>query len=454
MTKQLLTTRQLFHLAVCAFGIQFASSLMMANMSSIFKFFGAASGNLPYLWLAAPVSGLVIQPLIGQLSDDTLTRYGKRRPYILVWSLITFLCFSLIPLVKHLWLMVILFWGIGCGINGVTEALRALIGDITPGQQKTQAFSWQTIFAGSGATLAAILPYFFFKWEYCWQEFLKKLPSFNLVPYSIQMAFVLGGSILLGSVLWTLSRIQEPHVAQVVSLRKHYQTTKASFSRKVKHFFGQLTVSIEKLPIVIRKFIVVQVFTWIGLYSMWLYFTLAIAQHIYGLPVGADVTQNVHYAEILENSTIKTGVYFGIYQFVSIFYAIGLPFLVKKVDPKLIHAASLLIGAIGLIIIVVAHTGLMIVIGVVAIGIMWGSIMTLPYAIVTAGVPRSKMGVYLGIFNITITAPQIICGLSLGFIYTTIFHNHAIYCILLAGVSIFIAGSLLVWQCKKERLLL
>jgi maltose/moltooligosaccharide transporter len=452
MKDKLLTTQNLFDLAVCAFGIQFASSLMMANMSSIYKFFGAEGGDLPYLWLAAPISGLLIQPIIGQLSDDTLTRYGKRRPYLFFWGLITFICFSLIPLARNLWLMVILFWGIGCGINGMTEALRALIGDITANQQKTQAFSWQTIFAGIGATIAAVLPYLLSKSDFL-STYCRRLFNCGHIPFSIQLAFILGGVVLAACVLWTLYRIKEKSISRIEAVRKRHQHHQATI-KKIKYLFPQLILSIKKLPLVLRQFLIIQVFTWIGLYSMWLYFTLAIAQHVYGLPMSAHAMQDPNYAIILEKSTIRTGIYFGAYQFVSILYAMWLPILANRISPKLIHAVSLIIGAVGLMIVVVARVEVVIIFGVIAIGIMWGSIMTMPYAIVTAGMPRGKMGVYLGIFNITITVPQIICGLFLGFIYTVFFKGHAIYCLLLAGVSILIAGILLARQFSRDSNLL
>lgn len=449
MKHQFLSIKQLFNLAVCAFGIQFAGALMMSNMSSVYRFLGAVGGELPHLWLAAPISGLLIQPLIGQLSDDTLTRYGKRRPYIFVWGVIAFSCFAAITLVNHLWVAALLFWGIGCSINGITEALRALVADVAPNSQKTQAFSWQTILAGIGATLAGILPWFLERVQP--NAIHNKLFNFNVIPFSIQLSFILGGSILLVCMLWTIYRTKEKPATHIEILRRQHQQNKKKFLKRIYRFFREIILSIKKTPEVIRKFVIIQIFTWVGMFTMWLYLTLAIAEHIYGLIPEATVVNHPDYAALLESSTIETDIYYGIYQFVSILYAIFIFFIGSKISAKLMHGVSLIVGAMGLIMIGLVHHDIFLLLSAVAVGIMWGSIMTLPYAIVTAGVPRSKIGVYLGIFNITITLPQIFCGLFLGYIHTYIFHGSAMDDIFFAGFSIFIAGGLLILQSLKER---
>lgn len=446
MKIKLLTMYQLIGLAVCAFGIQFANSLQMANMSSVYKFLGVSSEELPYLWLAAPITGLLIQSIIGQLSDDTFTRYGKRRPYLLFWGLVAFLCFILLPIVNHLWVVAILFWGISCSVNGLTEALRALVGDITPNQQKADAFSWQTIFSCLGAAIAAALP-----WLLERNLFIAIFPNHNHIPIAIKPAFILGGMILLTCMSWTVYQIRERPAAHISVLNKYRSQYKKKLGKKIQRFILQIIISIKKMPIIIHQFILVQIFTWIGIFSMWLYFSLNISQQIYGLPPGIDITEDQHYLSLLEQGSLTAGVYFGLFQMVSAFYAMLLPLLAERVSPRFIHAVSLIIGAMGLINMGFTHTRYFTLLNITLIGIMWGSIMTLPYAIVSAELPRSKMGIYLGIFNITITLPQIIVGLFLGPLYTNIFHSHAAYTMVFAGVSILLAGIILLKQVLPNK---
>jgi maltose/moltooligosaccharide transporter len=443
MKNKLLNKKQLFDLAVCAFGIQFASSLLMSNMSSIYKFMGAGGGALSYLWLAAPISGLIIQPLIGQLSDDTLTRYGKRRPYIFFWGVVAFICFCSLPLLSRLWMVAILFWGIGCSINGITEALRALIGDITSNQQKAEAFAWQTVFAGIGAAIAAIFPWWL-------QGISGNLFIFNFIPIGIQEAFVLGGVVLVICMLWTLRHIKEKPAKYIDILRLQHQRDRGNPIKRGRRFLRTIILNIKKSPKVIRDFLSVQLFTWVGIFGMWLYFTLAIAQNIYGLPPGADIINHPQYAVLLANSTVQVDIYLGIYQFVSVLYAVILPRIANSISPRLVHAFSLLIGSLGIITVGLAHDEISVILSMIAIGIMWGSIMTMPYAIITTGIPRGKMGIYLGIFNATITVPQILGGFFLGGIHSKIFHGHAAYSLIFAGALIFIAAVILMRQVQRQ----
>jgi maltose/moltooligosaccharide transporter len=442
-----LSKSQLLNLAICAFGIQFAVSLMMANMSSVYKFLGASGLSLSCLWLIAPLSGIIIQPLVGQLSDDTLTRYGKRRPYIFIWGIVAFICFCLLPFATQLWVGVLLFWGVGCSTNGITETLRALTGDIAPNQQKAQAFSWQTIFAGIGASSAAILPWLL--------DDVLKIPlnffKHNLIPFSIQIAFMSGGVFILICMLWTVSTIKEKPAMHDKIKQLYHQFYKRNWKESIYRFFREIFISIKKMPPVIRKFIVPQTFTWIGIFGMWLYFSLAIAQQVYGLPPGADVN-NAYYAGILHKSAIKSDFYYGINQFVSILYAIVLPWLVNRFSPKLIYAVSLIIGAVGLIMVGFERSEYLLVISSAAVGIMWGGIMILPYAIVSAELPRGKMGIYLGIFNITITAPEVIGGLCLGSIYKYVFKSSAAYSIILSGVLVLIGGLIFIYEVGPQLL--
>lgn len=441
-TRPLLNFKQLFYLSLCGFGIQFASSLQMTNTSSLFKFLGAESGEIGYLWLAAPIAGLIIQPVVGQFSDSTMTRFGKRIPYIFVWVLLSSLALFLLPFSKILWLAAMVVLILSCSINGCTEALRALIGDIAPNQQKATAFAWQTVFCGIGAGIAALLP-----WALAHMElFPKANESAEKVPMVLQASLLIGGVILLVSMLIMVRHIQEKtfvksHLLHDLQIRRH-----RSHAEKIYGAFRELFKNIKGMPKVIKDFSIVQVFTWTGMFCIWLYFGIGLAQHAFGLPVGIDVSSNPDYQRLLEKGTIEAGICFGIYQFVSVLYAFILPKLAELTTPRVIHALSLIAGALSLIAIIFTKHLLLIYGAMIGVGIMWGSIMTMPYAIISAELPRSKMGVYLGIFNITITLPQILGGLFMGAITEKIFHGHAIYSIVLGGVLILISGLIMLYQ--------
>jgi len=450
MRDKLLPSLQLVYLAICSFGIQFASSLQMANTSSVYKFLGVESSSLPYLWLAAPIAGLIMQPLIGQMSDDTLTRYGKRRPYLLTWGIITCLGFCLLPLVDSIQFAVILFWLIGFSINACMEALRALTGDIVPNLQKTQAFSWQTILAGIGAGFAAILPWLLEPHVAHWHSFF----TFTKIPFSIQAAFLLGGILLLSSIIWTCQSVKEKRPTHQELLKKQKESKQTNTVRRLFNFAHQIITNLNHLPKIIKDFIGIQIFTWVSLFCLWLFFSLALAQHVYGLPIGADIIHNPEYKNIMTKSAVKTDFYFSIYQFTSVIYAIALPKLTQIIKTKLLYGFSLLIGAISLISITFCYHNFAMIMAMFGIGIMWGGITVLPYAMVSAEVPRSKMGIYLGIFNITITLPQILVGVIIGPIFIHIFHRHAIYVILIAGISMLIASLMTLSQVTSLRIYL
>jgi len=440
--RPLLNFKQLFYLSVCGFGIQFASSLQMTNTSSLFKFLGAESGEIGYLWLAAPIAGLIIQPVVGQFSDSTMTRFGKRIPYIFVWVLLSSLALFLLPFSKVLWLAAMVVLILSCSINGCTEALRALIGDIAPNEQKATAFAWQTVFSGVGAAIAALLP-----WALAHMHlFPKANESTEKVPMVLQVSLLIGGIILLVSMLIMVRKIQEKafvksHLLYDLQIMRH-----RSHAEKIYGAFRELFKNIKRMPKVIKDFSIVQVFTWTGMFCIWLYFGIGLAQHAFGLPAGAEISANPVYQRLLEKGTIEAGICFGIYQFVSVLYAFVLPKLAELTTPRVVHALSLIAGALSLIAIIFTKYLVLIYVAMIGVGIMWGSIMTMPYAIISAELPRSKMGVYLGIFNITITLPQILGGLFMGAVTEKIFHGHAMYSVVLGGILILISGLIMLYQ--------
>ncbi|MFN7094217.1 MAG: MFS transporter, partial [Burkholderiales bacterium] len=423
-------------LSMGAFGLQLASTLEMNNTSGLFKLLGANDKTVSLLWLIAPLTGLIIQPVLGQISDLSYTKYGRRIPYVFVGMLLSCLSLFLIPFSSSLAFTAILILILSCSVNAATEALRALVGDITPTSQKATAFSWQSVFSGIAAMLASLVP-----WALESMHILVKSTTANSIPLILKISFVLGAYILFHSVAAMVREIKELGIKNGTN-----QLGTRNFFSLIGVIFKELFINILHMPTVIKRFFLIQIFTWAGVFCLWIYFSIALAQHIFNLPANADIMSNLYYHQLMEKSIVEAGICFGIYQASSVLYVMILPKLVKIFPPYKIHASSLLIGAISLILMILVKKMLFVYIFMIGVGMFWGSLATMPYAIISAELPPEKMGTYLGIFNITITIPQIICGLFIGFINQYLFFNHAIFTILLAGILIGIAGVILFRQ--------
>lgn len=438
--------KKMINIAVGVMGVQFVSGLQAATMSSLFKFLGASNTSLSYLWLAAPLTGMIVQPIVGQLSDATASRFGKRIPYIFIWGILASITLCCMPFSHNLWMLFLLFWILDCSVNGCLETLRALSADITSSEQKTTVYALLAAASGIGAGIAAILP-----WLLSHQSaVILNEDVHNSIPFSIKGTFVIGSFLLVSCLMWAIFTVREKAFSKKQLLAK--KRVNKTFYREIVHLYKKMIQNVRHMPKVIRDFYVIQLLTWIGIYSLWLYFGIAIAQHIFNLPVGAAVNTNPLYNKILEQGIAWAGICFGIYQFVSAIYTLFLPLLASKFDQKLIHGVSLLIGSLSILSAGLLHNPYFIAITMVGVGIMWGSVMTMPTAIVAKNLPRAKVGVYLGIFNVTVTLPQIISGLSLGVITGVIFRGNTIFTILLAGILIFIAGLLMLKQCHNGKI--
>jgi maltose/moltooligosaccharide transporter len=447
MYKIELPFKKLLLLAIAAFGIQFATALQMSNMTSLYKFLGAKSINLPFLWLAAPISGLLIQPLVGQLSDSTVTQFGKRKPFLLFWGLLSAFALMLMPLVHAVWIAAIFLWLLECSINGSTESLRALTADLTPPSQRAKAFAIQTLFAGIGSGIAATLPWLI-------HHFINSNSQVNLIyylPQPLKLSFLVGSIVIIFTVIWTLLNIKEKPFTKTRLYNLLKTKNSENIFNNIKMLIKEIHINIKNIPPVIKNFYTIQIFTWVGLFCFWLYLGLAISQHFFGLPPGIIVTENHQYADLLESGTEWAGICYGTYQFVSVIYSILLIFISTKISLRLIHGFSLIAGGVGITSIFFIHDPLYVLISMLGVGMMWGSIMSMPYAIISRELPIAKMGVYLGLFNITITVPQIICGLLLGPVMTYIFHNRAPEILSLGGIFIFIAGILMLKQYQSKK---
>jgi maltose/moltooligosaccharide transporter len=421
--------KKIVNLTICSFGIQFGSALQMANMSSIYTFLGASATYLNFLWLAGPITGLLVQPLIGQLSDNSRSRFGRRRFYMLLMAILAFISLMWMPNVSGLWTAAALLWLLDTSNNGVALPFRALITETTKPTERTTAFAWQALFSGLGATVAALSPWLAL---HLFGVSMDATTASGKIPLAIKWAFYLGAWAFLLMTTWTVFSVKE----------KPETTPKPKLS--VKGSLQALWCNIVNMPDCIRKFYSVQLFTWMGLIAFWMYFALGLSQNVYGLPDGARVLGHHHLMILLERGTVLGGIAFATYQFVSFIYSYFIPRLAKAVSLSKTHAISLLFGGLTMLLASISHTSTIMVVAMIGVGVAWGSIMSVPYTILSFELPEETMGTYFGIFNMTIVIPQVIGQGILAFLMYFVFKGHAMYAVAFAGICLSIA-AILMW---------
>jgi maltose/moltooligosaccharide transporter len=427
LQKPRLSFWQIWNMSFGFFGIQFGFALQNGNASRILTTFGADVEHLSWFWLAAPLTGMIVQPLIGYYSDRTWTSLGRRRPYFLAGSILASTALMLMPNSQFLAsLLPPLYVGAGilmvmdASFNVAMEPFRALVADLLPTDQRTFGFSIQTALIGLGAVLGSWLPYIF-------AEFfgVEKVNLTGGVPYNVTISFYVGAVIFLISILWT-----------VVTTKEFPPDTEYLKEEKAKGTKGlsQILTDFAKMPATMKQLGLVQFFSWFALFSMWVFTTSAVATHIYGLPA------DDHASLAFNDAGNWVGIIFGVYNGVSAIYALMLPFIAAKIGRKLTHSVSLVAGGIGLISIYFIHDPNMLIYSMIGVGMAWASILAMPYAILAGAIPPQKMGIYMGVFNFFITLPQIFNGIIGGPIVKHLYGSQAIYSIVMAGVFLLIAA--------------
>lgn len=410
-------------------GIQFGFALQTGNASRILQTFGADVEHLSLFWLAAPISGMLIQPIIGYYSDRTWTRLGRRRPYFLFGALIAALSLALLPnaaLFTALFPPLLIGAGMlmlmDCSFNVAMEPFRALVADNLNEKQRGTGFSIQTFLIGTGAILGSFLPYIFA--EYCG---VSKTADPGKVPDNVIYSFYAGALVLVLTLLWT-----------VITTREYHPEIHLKFNprEEEEESHGLLSIfsDFRQMPSTMLKLGLVQFFSWFALFSMWVFTTPAIAQHIYHLP--SNDTSSAAYA----NAGNWTGILFGVYNAVSAVYAIFLPFLFQKIGKRNTHILSLSVAGAGLLSIYLIQDVNLLIYPMIAVGIAWASILATPYAILSNNLPAHKMGLYMGLFNFFITLPQLVNGFLGGLIMKYVFNGQAIYALVSAGFFMLLAA--------------
>ncbi len=501
-TKPRLSFWQIWNMSFGFLGIQFGFALQNANVSRIFQTLGGEVEHLSLYWLAAPVTGLLIQPIIGYYSDKTWGRLGRRRPYFLVGAILASIALFIMPNSPTLWLAVGMLWIMDASINISMEPFRAFVGDMLPSEQRTQGFAMQSFFIGTGAIIASVLPWVMANWLG-----IENTAPDGVIPPSVKFSFYIGGIIFFLAVLWTVTKSKEYSPEELAAFNEAENTdiekpTEDSTKEKNIKFshnnkslrvglvlmllgfilstllfylnvnkevyilsiglfaFGffeliafafqrsnknnglvEIIADLNNMPKTMVQLAFVQFFSWFALFSMWIYATPGITEHVYHITDTSSALYN--------EGANWIGVCFGVYNGTAAGFAFLLILLAKLTNRKTTHMIALLVGGLSFISIYFINDPDLLLIPFIGIGLVWASVLAMPYAILTGALPSNKMGIYMGIFNFFIVIPQIVAASILGFFIKSFFSGHAIYALVIGGVS-FIIAAFMVMLVKDE----
>ena len=477
--KPQLSFWQIWNMCFGFLGIQFGFALQNANVSRIFQTLGASMDDIPVLWIAAPLTGLIVQPIVGYLSDRTWTGLGRRRPYFLIGAVLATLALLVMPNSPTLWIAAGTLWILDASINIAMEPFRAFVGDQLAPRQRPSGYAMQSFFIGVGSVIASLLPFV-----------LAKLGVGNTagpgeVPDTVRYAFYFGGAVLLLAIGWTVLRTREypPEVlaafddahppatltpAPVATVRRNGQGlawlvvgVAAAFA--VWHFaldkqlyilagliaayglallvsavvrpqgmFATIVRDVHQMPATMRKLAVVQFFSWFALFAMWIYTTAAVTQVHYGSSDPTSVAYN--------EGANWVGVLFAAYNGFAALAAIVIPVMVRHWGLRISHLVNATLGGLGLLSFAVIRDPQWLLLSMVGVGFAWASILSLPYALLSDSVPSEKMGVFMGIFNFFIVIPQLVAASLLGFLLKTFLGGEPVQALVIGGISLIVAG--------------
>ena len=490
-TKPQLSFWHIWNMCFGFIGIQFGFALQNANVSRIFQTLGAEIDQLPILWVAAPLTGLIVQPIVGYLSDNTWNRMGRRRPYFFWGAILASISLIIMPNSPTLWVAAGMLWVMDAAINISMEPFRAYVGDMLPEEQRPTGYAVQSFFIAVASVVASALP-----WVFANYFDISNTAAAGVIPDSVKYSFYCGGAVLFLAVMWTVVSTKEYSPEQlaafdrakqqlakqqppvIVSSRSASDYAKAALlwsgvgivftaliwtwqlekelyilsvgllsfgllqlvmwyllkQQRSDNGFATIMSDLYAMPQPMKQLAWVQFFAWFGLFSMWLYTTAAVAQVHFA---ATDVSSKAY-----NEGADWVGVMFAAYNGFAALAAIVIPWLIRLSNIKLTHLFNLTLGGIGLISIMLIQQPQWLLLSMVGIGFAWASILSLPYAMLANCLPVNKMGTYMGIFNFFIVIPQILAASILGLCLKHLFDNQPIYALVLGGVSMILAGIL------------
>lgn len=503
MEKRKLGFWEIWNMSFGFLGIQFGFALQNANTSRIFDTLGAEVDKIGLYWLAAPLTGLIVQPIVGYFSDRTWTKLGRRRPYFLAGAILSSIALCIMPNSPTLWVAIGTLWIMDSSINISMEPFRAFVGDNLPEKQRTLGFSMQSFFIGAGAVVGSALPYIFTNWF----NMANTAPKGIIAP-SVKWSFYIGGIVFLLAVLWTVfhskeytpeelekfEKNKEPNLNKIVNsqslvpLKKQwnygilltfiglialsyvYYINRINNSHKelyilaiglfvtgvlfiivsqlrkaqVRNGFTVIVTDLLNMPKTMKQLAWVQFFSWFALFAMWIYTTKSVTGHVFN---SFDTTSKVY-----NDAADWVSVMFTVYNGVAAAVAFLLPVIAKRTSNKFTHMLALVAGGLGLISIYFLSDKTGLLLAMIGVGIAWASILSIPYAMLSGALPANKMGYYMGVFNFFIVIPQIVAGTILGFLVNTFFDDQPIYALIIGGFSMIFAGLLTLTVKTKRKL--
>ncbi|MEO8615459.1 MAG: MFS transporter [Luteolibacter sp.] len=416
--KPRLSFWQIWNMSFGFFGIQFGWGLQMGNMSAIYEYLGAKESSLPLLWLAAPLTGLIVQPIIGSMSDRTWHPVlGRRRPYFLAGAILASLALLIMPHSSTLWMAAGLLWILDASANISMEPFRAFVGDLLPEQQRTVGFAMQSVFIGAGAVIASKLPGLLR--DYCGVS--AETGAGQAIPQTVHVAFTVGAVVFILAVLWT------------VFTTKEYPPDPDEKPHEMSGF-AEIIDALKQMPSRMKQLAFVQFFTWMGLFCMWIFFSVAVARNI----MGATDTSSKLYKDGIDLANNC----FAVYNLVAFLSAMALLYIGRIFSAKWIHFFSLVAGGLGLASIgIVKNPVILQWVCFSGVGIAWASILSMPYAMLAGSLPANRMGVYMGIFNFFIVIPQILVAIVLSRVMENFEGVSRLTAVVIGGVCLLIAAG-------------
>ncbi len=433
--KPKLSFWQIWNMCFGFFGIQFGWSLQMGNMSAIYEYLGASPEQIPGLWLAAPMTGLIVQPIIGYLSDRTWhPRLGRRRPYFLIGAILSSMALFIMPNSSAIWMAAGTLWILDSCINISMEPFRAFVADNLNEKQRPMGFAMQSMFIGIASFVAGYLPQKLVTWFGVSRD-----KAAGGIPQNIMLSFYIGGAVFLVAVLYTVFKSKEYPPADA-NWREKVKESNKGFGGGVKEIFS----SIAQMPDQMKRLALVNFLTWPGLFLMWFYYSTGVAADIFG---GDPKTSSDTYTMGLEYANTTSAIL----NLVTFAFSFTLPFWVSKIGKKFTHTVCLLIGGIGLIAVNHIHEHWMLYVAMSMVGIAWASILSMPYSMLAGSLPEHKMGIYMGIFNFFIVLPEIIASLFFGKIMENVLHNDRLMAVQIGGCLLCIAAVVCILIVKETK---
>ena len=428
MEKRTLGFWEIWNMSFGFMGIQFGWGLQMANMSPIYEYLGAKPEEIPMLWLAAPLTGLVVQPIIGAWSDRTWTSIGRRKPFFLVGAILSSVALVFMPNSTALWMAAGLLWILDASINVSMEPFRAFVVDMLPEKQHSKGFAMQSFMIGVGAVVASALPWLLGNVF----GVVNDLDAGG-IPATVKWSFYLGAGAFLGAVLWTVMKTKPypPSADELAQMRAR---------RGVGEVVTEVFQGITHMPVTMRRVALVQFFTWPGLFLMWFYYSSAVAVDVFQTTPGSPgYTEGVEFA----------GLTLAFYNLVTFLFALVLPRMAQTLGKRRTHMLCLVCGALGLISVAFVHNPNALFVSMTGVGIAWASILSMPYAMLAPSLPSDKVGLYMGIFNFFIVLPEILASLGFGWLMEHVLEGNRMHAVMIGGALMLLA-SILTLRVSKE----